>query len=765
MAGRSIQILSSNCNASLNTNIIGPTIDSIRITVKKSDADYCSLNLFSFITFTLRKGGCIIYPKEPLVSNSTGIGPMGITKVFATKTGLRTFTDTIACINSQYFSTYANNICLKGGRADFSGLDSNFSYRVLQGSGEVSVTNFGNPDITNTITNRWDTVSPNTLHIYEITYGSNGCFETFKDTIKVFFKSVVPNTVGLMTDANLTYCKNASAYPLASIKIPLMITGVMQPSWKLLNVLTGPAGFAASILNPSAIDSSLIFGANIIPGYYVINSIIIDTVSGCNVSAGVTSFILEKRAVLPVLRDSSVCLFNNNFFRMKYPSGTLSTTQYQFAVINGPPTHNFSQNIFIDSDSTIFFSINSTTSPPGIYTIKVFPIAGNENCNDGRSDTFQIEIKSGGRISNAGTDQRLLCNVTSTNLAGSLPSSSGGRAGFWKFLPAISTNNGNPILISDSANRNTTVSGFTNFSTYYFSWNVTDGNTGNYCTLLPDTVLIIFSGAAPSSLQKAQNDYFGLLNSVGTYTLTSNAQTPTFNVQWNKISGIGGNIISPNSQHTLLTGLTAGTYKYELVVSNTCGVFKDTVNLFFDISGLPVKLLSFSGTKKIANEDYLTWHVADELDMKNYEVELSETGNDFKTIGTVPISASAGYDKVYSFVNASMFYTNNFYRLKMVNIDGSFAYSNIIKLANRSKIINELKLYPSPATEFVTINIDSKIAQNTTIEVVNAIGQSFFKKKMKLVKGVNSIMIDISIMPKGILFFKVNDMIEKLIVE
>ena len=146
-----------------------------------------------------------------------------------------------------------------------------------------------------------------------------------------------------------------------------------------------------------------------------------------------------------------------------------------------------------------------------------------------------------------------MCNVSSTNLAGSLPSAGGGQAGFWKFLPGISINTVNSPLIADSSDRNSLISGFTNLSSNYFSWNVTDGNSGNYCGLQPDTVLVVYSGISPSIPQHAQADFFGILDNSGAYMLTSNAITPTFNVQWNKISGVGGTIVNPNSQNTNVT--------------------------------------------------------------------------------------------------------------------------------------------------------------------------------------------------------------------
>lgn len=768
LTGRSIDLIESNVITSLNSDLCGPTSDSLRFTIKKSNADICTLGLYSLITFNLRNGGCAINAKQAILSYTIPMGEMGLPKVYISKTGLRNNVDTISCINTENFNSNAYNICLKGGLGDFTGcFGTNFSVVILSGSGTVASTYFSGSRIFNTISNRWDTVTRNTLHVYEVTYGSNGCYPTFKDTIKIFFKSVAPIATGILASTSSTYCYNASDFPLSNnLKFPISIMGSIPANCALVSSISvSPAGANVSVSNPYSIDSISLMGTNIIPGQYYVSTYVVDTISGCFGIAANTLILFSKRTTLPILRDTSVCLSSNYMLKIPYRPGSFTSNQYGFAVISGPPNNYITQQISTN-DSSINFTINPYSSPPGIYTIRAYPSIGTNACNDARSDTFQIELLSAGRISNAGTDQILLCNVASTNLAGSLPSAGGGQAGFWKFLPAISINAINAPIIADSASRNSLVSGFTNLSSNYFSWNVTDGNTGHYCGLVPDTVLVVFSGIPPSTSQKAQADYFGILAANGAYTLTSNAITPTFNVQWNKISGLGGTIVSPNNQNTIVTGISEGNYKFELVVTNTCGIFKDTVNLFFTSAGnLPVKLISFNGNRNNETTDALIWQVADELDMKNYEVQLSENGRDFKTIGEVAISNSSINNKVYGFTNNSIFYAINYYRLKMVNNDGNFAYSNILKLSYKKKNINELDISPNPATSNVIVTINSFEKHSSIIEIVNLIGQPLVKKNIQIIKGINTIPINVSNLPKGIFFLKVDDMIQKLLLE
>jgi hypothetical protein len=759
ITGRSISIAYNNSVYYPNADFYGPTIDSVRFIIKSTLSNDCTLAYWPYVKYDIRAGAC---QSSTLAPYANGLTDVTIPKASIQKTAIRTITDTISCISSNYFNVNPDNICIKGGRGSFN----TFASRTLFGSGNIAGVGFSGSSLSYTIQNNWDTVTRNSLHIYEITIASNGCMPTFIDTIRIFFKSTVPISTGLMSNTSEKFCINASSFPLTNFKSSLSITGIIPPNYILKSTIYGPPGFSASITNPYALDTVNIVGSNIIAGEYHIITIVMDTITGCFSTAGTKALNFAKSATLPTLRDTSVCMFNYSNIFIPYKQGSFPQYEYSFAVLSGPQNNNLIQYIYTNTDSTIQITVYPSITPPGIYIIRMYANTEANNCNDGRSDTFQIEIKTGGRISNAGTDQLLLCNTAITNLAGSLPSASGGLAGFWKFLPAISTNIINPPIIDDSSNRNTLVSGFTNLSSNYFSWNVTYGNTGNYCILFPDTVLIVYSGIPPSTPQHAQSDFFGALAANGHYMLTSSAVTPTFNVQWNKISGVGGTILNPNSQNTNVTGLTAGNYIFELIVTNTCGIFKDTVNLYFSSGGsLPVKLQSFNGNRKNETTDILVWQVADEINMKNYEVQLSDNGFDFKTVGTVAVSNSSSTNRTYDFANNIASSSVNYYRLKMVNVDGSFGYSNILKLSNKQKNINMLDVIPNPAKTNLLVHINSAQTHSAIIEIINILGQPIFKKNIQIIKGINTMPIDVSNLPRGVFLLKVDDTIKKLILE
>jgi Secretion system C-terminal sorting domain len=758
--GRGIELTYSNFNALLYTDIYGPTTDSVRFTITNKNYNTCTFEYYPLFSYKIASGQyCISFTKDAIIN---GIySPLGYSKAAVRKTGTRNI-DTIACINiGSTFLSYANNICLVGGRNDMTEYNGNFTTRTLSGSGTISGTVLGTTSIYNIIQNRWDTVTPNTWHTYELNYNSNGCYASFKDTVKVFFKSFSPSPTNFTFNSGTSYCLEPSAFPLTSFKFPLVTTGVVPPNYTFNSTIIAPSGASFTISNSTSKDSLAIIGSNIIAGNYTIKTFITDTITLCSKPIA-SYFTISKKAILPVLRDTTICPSNliGSTFTIPYKAASFGLPNIQYTAYLISSTNLNSLFPTILNDSTISVQVNTTI--PGYYDVVLLPF--NNGCSDGRKDTFRVNLISSGYISNAGTDQMLLCNVNSTSLAGSLPSSTGGNAGFWKFLPAISSNIGTPVVIADSANRNTLVSGFSNLSSYYFSWNVTGGNTSTYCALKPDTVLVIFSGIPPSIPQSAQSDYAGCLAANGTYQLKSNAITPTFNVQWNKISGVGGSILNPNNQNTNVSGLTIGNYIFELVVTNTCGVFKDTVNLNFGCV-LPVKLVSFSGFKNNIGHDVLAWDISEEINMKHYELELSADANKFTTLGIISVSNYTSTNKTYNYTNSSIFNPTNFYRLKMVDIDGSYTYSNIIKIRN-TKIDNaDVEINPNPARSNLFVTITSLESKSSTIEIINGIGQIALKNSYSLRKGVNTITIDVSKLTRGVYFIRQNNISKKLILE
>lgn len=138
-------------------------------------------------------------------------------------------------------------------------------------------------------------------------------------------------------------------------------------------------------------------------------------------------------------------------------------------------------------------------------------------------------------------------------------------------------------------------------------------------------------------------------------------------------------------------------------------------------SSLPLKLTSFSGSAN-GNTNFLKWQTTAEVNTKQFDIQKSSDGNNFSTIGTVSANNRSG-DNNYSFSDQSVSSSNEFYRLKMIDIDGAFVYSSIIKLSSNSSG-NQFSVYPNPAKDQLTL---SGLQNKGFVEIVTMEGKIFRK--------------------------------------
>jgi hypothetical protein len=221
---------------------------------------------------------------------------------------------------------------------------------------------------------------------------------------------------------------------------------------------------------------------------------------------------------------------------------------------------------------------------------------------------------------------------------------------------------------------------------------------------------------------------------------TSGAANNFFGGQIDELS-IWFNILTPadiiNNMNNSLTGSESGLLQYfnfnegigngdnttppvdtlnDLAKYNTDGTLHNfalsgTSSNWVSVSALPVNLVNFTGTNKDGT-NLLQWSTASEQNSSRFEVQRSENGSDFSTVGTV--AAAGNSDKVINYQyedkplsNASQYY----YRLKMVDKDGATKYSSVVLIRNSAATLS--LVYPNPATDRITISINGTTLLNT----------------------------------------------------
>lgn len=183
------------------------------------------------------------------------------------------------------------------------------------------------------------------------------------------------------------------------------------------------------------------------------------------------------------------------------------------------------------------------------------------------------------------------------------------------------------------------------------------------------------------------------------------------------------------------------------------------VTLIKDTSStvLPLKIISFKAiTQTDNNATLLNWSTANEVNTKFFIVEKSIDGINFTSIATLAAKGSGEYNYSYNVSeNASVIY----YRLKLVDADGKYTYSDIVKVKNDQNV-RSIIILNNPAQTFINIRTYAASLNNTIARIFNS--QGGLMKSFVLHTGTQS--IDISKLSSGSYYIRTQLTSLKLIV-
>ncbi|MGC4100671.1 T9SS type A sorting domain-containing protein [Ferruginibacter sp.] len=197
-------------------------------------------------------------------------------------------------------------------------------------------------------------------------------------------------------------------------------------------------------------------------------------------------------------------------------------------------------------------------------------------------------------------------------------------------------------------------------------------------------------------------------------------------------------------------------------VSNTATSYAYSVagDLFTDMSTavigpvgspLAVKMVSFNATLN-NNSSLLTWVTESELNNDRFEVERSEDGVHFTTIGTVKGNGTSSVTHTYN-------YTDNltpganivYYRLKVIDINDKSSYSKIVLVKlNGAFSADNISVYPNPFVSDVKVFIKSTKQVTALFKILSVTGAELSVKKVAIETGSNVVVLkDVANLPKG----------------
>jgi hypothetical protein len=135
--------------------------------------------------------------------------------------------------------------------------------------------------------------------------------------------------------------------------------------------------------------------------------------------------------------------------------------------------------------------------------------------------------------------------------------------------------------------------------------------------------------------------------------------------------------------------------------------------------------LYFKGSN-IGKDNLLEWATASEQNSKEFVLERSLTGNTFNAIATIQAAGNSSSTKVYPYKDANIDKLNSnvfFYRVKQIDANGSFKYSNIVRLNYNLKDVQKSIVYPNPTQGLITVTIGEATLIGTMATVMDVNGR------------------------------------------
>ena len=193
-------------------------------------------------------------------------------------------------------------------------------------------------------------------------------------------------------------------------------------------------------------------------------------------------------------------------------------------------------------------------------------------------------------------------------------------------------------------------------------------------------------------------------------------------------SGNGVNNVSGNSIN-ITAPQTEGSYTYTMLVKRS-GCMNKTVTTSFLVSNvLPVTLIEFKARPE-GKTAVLSWKTSSETNSDRFEVQRSNDGKNWATIGTVVAQGDVkDVISVYGHTDGAPANGDNLYRLKMIDRDNTFGYSRIVHLNFDSR--EKMSVYPNPANKIITFS-SNESETIKKIEIVNTNGQIMYQAEGNL---------------------------------
>jgi hypothetical protein len=188
-----------------------------------------------------------------------------------------------------------------------------------------------------------------------------------------------------------------------------------------------------------------------------------------------------------------------------------------------------------------------------------------------------------------------------------------------------------------------------------------------------------------------------------------------------------------------------GTKRGTTISDNGYSLYEFQVN--GTLQPLPVTLTSFNAVSQGTNVG-VSWVTASEQHNAGFEVQRSADGASFATLATVAGMGTTQSAHTYRYLDAAPLSTTSYYRLKQLDLDGTFAYSPVVAV-QVATTTTTLSIYPNPTTDRATVTWETPIESAGRWYLTNSTGQVVHTEPLSGEAASTTLALDLQPYPAG----------------
>ena len=180
-------------------------------------------------------------------------------------------------------------------------------------------------------------------------------------------------------------------------------------------------------------------------------------------------------------------------------------------------------------------------------------------------------------------------------------------------------------------------------------------------------------------------------------------------------------------------------------------ILLDDINI---TATLPVSVLNFNAQRNGKVND-LSWKTAQEINSSRFVIERSiDGGNTYSEIGQVAAAGSSNSERSYRFTDPSPYKGYNYYRLRIVDLDNKFKYSDVRNVRNLGSA--DFSIAPNPVVlQTIKLKIDADKADQGTVIITDMSGKQVYSNVINVEAGSNFNTINAGHLAPGLYIIQV----------